>query len=127
MEKKYLPTNEENFFAVQLILRTKTEIGEEPEWQPHTLFMSDLVEDFLNPECFGEKFVLTSSSSDIFFPSAQDKALPLKIVEHNINGVPSIEKIKPVFYQHSEDGYTTRVELVEVDEYEELEIENAES
>ncbi len=125
MEEKYLPINEEHFFAVQLILRTKTEIGEEPEWQPHTWFMNDLVDDFLHPDYMGKKFVLTSSSSDIFFPSHQDKALPLKIVEHNINGVPSIEKVKPVFYQHCEDGYTTRIEMEEVDEYEELENENA--
>ena len=125
MEEKYLPINEEQFFAVQLILRTKTEIGEEPDWNPHERFMSDLVEDFLHPECWGNRYVLTSSSGEIFFPSTQDKALPLKIVEYNKNGVPSIEEIKPVFYQHTEDGYTKPVELAEVDEYEGLEIENA--
>ena len=125
MEEKYLPNSEEQFFAVQLILRTKTEAGEEPDWQPQRSFMSDLLADFLHPECFGRNYVLTSSSGSIFCPSEQDRPLPLKIVEHNINGVPSIEKIKPVFYQHTEDGYTKPVEFEEVDDYEELEIENA--
>ena len=129
MEEKYLPISEENFFAVQLILRTKTEIEEEeqePDWEPEKSFMNDLLGDFIHPDCVGRKYVLTSSSGSIFFPSAQDKALPLKIVSHNSNGVPSTEKIKPVFYQHTEDGYTKPVELEEVDEYEELEIDNAE-
>ena len=126
MEEKYLPINEEQFFAVQLILRTKTETGEEPNWSPQRDFMTDLVEDFLHPEYMGNKFVLTSASSEIFFPSTQDKALPLKVVTHNRNGVPFIEEVKPVFYQHTEDGYTKPVELVEVDEYEKLEIDNAE-
>ena len=118
MEEKYLPTHEENFFAVQLVLRTKTETGEEPDFNPQTLFVNDLVADFLHPEYMGNKYVLTSSSGEIFFPSTQDKALPLKIVSHNKYGVPSIEVIKPVFYKTCEEGYTSPVELKEEEEYE---------
>ena len=117
MEKKYLPISEENFFAVQLILRTKTEVGEDPDYSPQIDFMRELVEDFLHPECWGNQFVLTSSSSEIFFPSQQDRALPLKIVSHDIHGVPSIEEIKPGFYQHDDDdGYTRPIELKEENE-----------
>ena len=118
MEEKYLPINEENFFAVQLILRTKTEIGEEPDWQPHELFISELLEDFLHPDCLGRKYVLTSSSSERFCPAEQNKALPLKVLFYDRYGVPSIEEIKPVFYKHTDDGYTKPIELKEEEEYE---------
>ena len=119
MEKKYLPISEENFFAVQLIFRTKTEVGEDPDYAPQIGFMNELVDDFLHPECWGNQYVLTSSSSEIFFPSQQDRALPLKIVSHDINGVPSIEEIKPGFYQHDEDGYTRPIAFKEENELEE--------
>jgi len=118
MEEKYLPINEEEFFAVQLILRTKTEIGEEPDWQPHELFISELLEDFLHPDCLGRKYVLTSSSSERFCPAEQNKALPLKVLFYDRYGVPSIEEIKPVFYKHTDDGYTKPIELKEEEEYE---------
>ena len=78
MEEKYLQINEEQFFAVQLVLRTKTEVGEEPNWQPDRFFVNDLVEDFLHPESFGRDYVLTSSSSERFCPAEQNKALHLK-------------------------------------------------
>ena len=118
MEEKYLPIHEENYFAVQLILRTKTETGEEPEWQPNKLFISELLEEFLHPDCLGNKYVLTSSSSERFYPAEQNKALPLKILFYDRYGVPSIEKIKPVFYETCEEGYATPVELKEEEEYE---------
>ena len=118
MEEKYLPINEENFFAVQLILRTKTEVGNEPIWNAHETFMEDFISDFLHPECWGKKYVLTSSSSERFCPAEQNKALPLKVLFYDINGVPSIEEIKPVFYKTCKEGFAEAVELKEEEEYE---------
>ena len=118
MEEKYLPINEENFIAVQLILRTKTEVGNEPIWNAHETFTEDFISDFLHPECWGKKYVLTSSSSERFCPAEQNKALPLKVLFYDRFGVPSIEEIKPVFYKHTDDGYTKPIELKEEEEYE---------
>ena len=118
MEEKYLPISEENFIAVQLILRTKTEVGDEPIWNPQETFLEDLISDFIHPECWGNKYVLTSSSTESFCPAEQNKALPLKILFYDRHGVPSIEKIKPVFYKTCEEGYTRPVELKEEEEYE---------
>ena len=110
-EEKYLPINEEQYFAVQLILRTKTKVGEEPDYTPDKWFMSDLVEECFHPEFLGNNYVLTSSQSSIYFTSQGDYALPLKIVEHNRFGMPSVEEIKPVFYHHDKDGYTSPVDM----------------
>ncbi len=114
MEEKYLPINQESYFAVQLILRTKTKVGEEPNYRCNEWFVDELVEECFHPEFLGNSYVLTSSYSSIYYPSSQDFALPLKIVEHDKYGVPSVEEIKPVFYKLDEDEYTSPVE-VEID------------
>ena len=114
MEDLFLPINEEHVFAVQLILRTKTLKGDrEPIWNPDEDFVYNLVEDYLHPDYEGRKYVLTSASGRIFYPSNQDKALPLKILEHDRYGVPSVEEIKPDFYKTDKEGYLSRIELEE--------------
>ena len=107
MEEKYYPVEEENFFAVQLVLRTKTKLGERTPCLAPDLFVQELVDDFLHPDNHGRDYVIKQSSIGVFFPQERGTVFPLKVVQsfHEDGTIEFDQLCNPVHYQNDEDGY----------------------